>query len=71
MSELDDVLQRDMEGKVNWLVSKVNDIENRVKNIEVNHLAHIENEVKKLTKSVSIILTIGLSVLTGINFVGL
>jgi len=67
MSDLDDVLQRDTDGKVTWLVSKVNDLDNRVETIETNHLVHIESEIKRLGKVVGIILTIGFSVITGIN----
>jgi hypothetical protein len=71
MSDLDEVLQRDIEGKVTWLVSKVNEIDNRVEIIETNHLTHIEQEIKGLTKTVSIIMAIGMTLMTGINFVGL
>jgi|TARA_B100000131_G_scaffold320896_2_gene370180 hypothetical protein len=71
MSDLDDVLQRDLEGKVTWLVSKVSEIDNRVEVIETNHLTHIEKELKSLTKTVSIIMAIGMTLMTGINFVGL
>ena len=70
-SDLDDVLQRDIDGKVTWLVSKVSQIDNRVEIIETNHLAHIESEIKRLTKTVSIIMAIGMTLMTGINFVGL
>jgi tetrahydromethanopterin S-methyltransferase subunit G len=65
--ELDDVLQRDLEGKVTWLVSTVNDIDNRVENIESNHLTHIEKEIGLLRKGILIIAGIGLTVLTGMN----
>ena len=71
MSDLDEVLQRDIEGKVTWLVSKDNEIDNRVEIIETNHLTHIEQEIKGLTKTVSIIMAIGMTLMTGINFVGL
>lgn len=67
MSDLDEVLQRDTDGKINWLVSKVSDLDNRVHTIETNHLVHIEGEIKNLTKIVGIILTLGFSIITGIN----
>lgn len=67
MSDLDEVLQRDTDGKVTWLVSKVSELDNRVETIETNHLVHIEGEIKSLTKTVSIILAIGFSLITGIN----
>ncbi len=65
--DLDNVLQRDLEGKVTWLVSTVNDIDNRVENIESNHLTHIEKELSQLRKGILLIAGIGLTVLTGMN----
>ena len=41
--DLDDVLQRDTDGKVTWLVSTVNDIDKRVEVIETNHLSYPPN----------------------------
>jgi hypothetical protein len=67
LDDLDEVLQRDAEGKINWLVSKVNHLDNRVETIETNHLVHIEGEIKGLAQKVSIILAIGFSIMTGIN----
>jgi len=67
MTDLDDVLQRDMEGKVTWLVSTVNDIDQRVEKIETNHLAHIEKEFILLRKAIVIIAGVGLTLLTGMN----
>ena len=67
MTDLDDVLQRDMEGKVTWLVSTVNDIDQRVEKIETNHLAHIEQEFALLRKAIIVIAGIGLTLLTGMN----
>jgi len=48
--DLDDVLQRDTDGKVTWLVSTVSDIDKRVEVIETNHLSHIEKELGLLRK---------------------
>lgn len=67
LEDLDEVLQRDAEGKINWLVSKVNHLDKRVETIETNHLVHIEGEIKGLAQKVSIILAIGFSIMTGIN----
>lgn len=67
LSDLDEVLQRDTDGKITWLVSKVADLDNRVETIETNHLVHIEGEIKNLTQKVSIILMVGFSIITGIN----
>ena len=65
--DLDDVLQRDTDGKVTWLVSTVNDIEKRVEVIETNHLSHIEKELGMLRKGLLIIAGVGLTLLTGMN----
>tara|TARA_A100001391_G_scaffold40259_2_gene22534 strand:+ start:6227 stop:6457 length:231 start_codon:yes stop_codon:yes gene_type:complete len=67
LSDLDEVLQRDTDGKITWLVSKVSDLDNRVETIETNHLVHIEGEIKSLAQKVSIILMVGFSIITGIN----
>ncbi len=64
---LDDVLQRDTDGKVTWLVSTVNDIDKRVEVIETNHLTHIEEEINILRKGMMIIAGVGLTILTGMN----
>tara|TARA_Y100000361_G_scaffold121909_1_gene113986 strand:+ start:1885 stop:2097 length:213 start_codon:yes stop_codon:yes gene_type:complete len=65
--ELDDVLQRDTDGKVTWLVSTVSDIDKRVEIIETNHLTHIEKEIGLLRKGFLIIAGVGLTLLTGMN----
>ena len=67
MSELDEVLNRDTDGKVTWLVSKVNTIDQRIDTIEGNHLHHIEKDISMIKKiGLSTIIIIG-SILTGIN----
>ena len=65
--DLDDVSQRDTDGKVTWLVSTVNDIDKRVEVIETNHLSHIEKELGILRKGLLIIAGVGLTLLTGMN----
>lgn len=65
--DLDDVLQRDTDGKVTWLVSTVSDIDKRVEVIETNHLSHIEKELNLLRKGLLIIAGVGLTLLTGMN----
>lgn len=65
--DLDDVLQRNTDGKVTWLVSTVNDIDKRVEVIETNHLSHIEKELGMLRKGLLIIAGVGLTLLTGMN----
>tara|TARA_R110002020_G_scaffold3967_1_gene17418 strand:+ start:11742 stop:11957 length:216 start_codon:yes stop_codon:yes gene_type:complete len=65
--DLDDVLQRDTDGKVTWLVSTVSNIDKRVEVIETNHLTHIEKEIGILRKGMLIIAGVGLTILTGMN----
>jgi hypothetical protein len=65
--DLDDVLQRDTDGKVTWLVSTVSNIDKRVEVIETNHLTHIEKERGILRKGMLIIAGVGLTILTGMN----
>ena len=68
MDDLDEVLNRDMEGKINWLVSNVSSIENRVSIIESNHLTHIERDIQLIKKVGMMVITGAVTVLTGINF---
>jgi len=67
MSDLDEVLERDSEGKINWLVSKVNDIDKRVHTIETNHLFHMEKDMLMLRRGVYILAAIGVTYLTGVQ----
>ena len=68
MEDLDEVLNRDMEGKINWLVSNVSSIENRVSIIESNHLKHIERDIQLIKKVGMMVITGAVTVLTVINF---
>jgi len=40
-SDIDEVLSRDTEGKLNWLVGEVTEIKQDVSVIKNNHLSHI------------------------------
>tara|TARA_R110000751_G_C13418480_1_gene439961 strand:+ start:82 stop:291 length:210 start_codon:yes stop_codon:yes gene_type:complete len=67
MSELDEVLNRDTDGKVTWLVSKVNTIDQRIDTIEGNHLHHIEKDISMIKKvGIWSLIVVG-TLLTGIN----
>tara|TARA_R110001599_G_scaffold282_6_gene1249 strand:- start:45681 stop:45899 length:219 start_codon:yes stop_codon:yes gene_type:complete len=67
VTDLDEVLERDSDGKINWLVSKVNDIDTRVHTIETNHLFHMEKDMAMLRKGVFILAGIGITYLTGVQ----
>jgi hypothetical protein len=67
MSDLDEVLERDSDGKINWLVSKVNDIDTRVYTIETNHLFHMERDMAMLRRGVYLLAGIAITYLTGVQ----
>ena len=67
MSELDEVLGRDSDGKLNWLVGKVTDITEDISIIKSNHLFHIERDLRRLSKVVGGIVVFLVSAYTGIQ----
>ena len=67
MDDLDDVLNRDMDGKINWLVSEVTELNQSVSTIKDNHLFHIEKDIGLLKRTVLFITLAGASLLTGVN----
>ena len=67
MDDLDDVLNRDMDGKINWLVSEVTELNQSVSTIKDNHLFHIEKDIGLLKRTVLFITLAGVSILTGVN----
>jgi len=67
MDDLDDVLNRDMDGKINWLVSEVTELNQSVSTIKDNHLFHIEKDISLLKRTVLFITLAGASILTGVN----
>ncbi len=67
MDDLDEVLNRDTDGKINWLVSNFNELHQSVETIKNNHLYHIEKDINLLKKSVLSIVLVGITALTGVN----
>ena len=67
MDDLDDVLNRDMDGKINWLVSEVTELNQSVSTIKDNHLFHIEKDIGLFKRTVLFITLAGASLLTGVN----
>ena len=67
MDDLDEVLNRDTDGKINWLVSNFNELHQSVKTIKNNHLYHIEKDINLLKKTVLSIVLVGVTALTGVN----
>tara|TARA_Y100000593_G_scaffold94859_1_gene196692 strand:+ start:10269 stop:10481 length:213 start_codon:yes stop_codon:yes gene_type:complete len=69
MTDLHEVLDLDTDGKLNYLVAKTYEIENRLDIIENNHLHHIELGMNEVKKRLYLISAVILSVLTGQNLV--
>ena len=69
MVDLHEVLELDADGKLNYLVAKTYEIENRLDVIENNHLHHIELGMNEVKKRLYLISAVILSVLTGQNMV--
>lgn len=67
MDDLDEVLNRDTDGKINWLVSNFNELHQSVEIIKNNHLHHIEKDINLLKKTVLSIVLVGVTALTGVN----
>ena len=67
MDDLDEVLNRDTDGKINWLVSNFNELHQSVETIKNNHLYHIEKDINLLKKTVLSIVLVGVTALTGVN----
>ena len=67
MDDLDEVLNRDTDGKINWLVSNFNELHQSVEIIKNNHLYHIEKDINLLKKTVLSIVLVGITALTGVN----
>ncbi len=66
---LDEVMGLDADEKLNYLVAKTYDIDNRLDVIENNHLHHIEMGMNEVKKRLYLISAVILSVLTGQNMV--
>ena len=71
MKDLDEVLEMDTDGKVNWLVAKTHQIDTRLDDMAHNHLVHIESGLADVKKRLYIISGIIVTVLTGQNYVGI
>ena len=69
MRDLDEILGSDTDDKVNWLIAKLDDVDNRLHIIETNHLAHLETGMNEVKKRLYLISAVILTVLTGQNMV--
>jgi|TARA_R100000479_G_scaffold115869_2_gene58895 hypothetical protein len=67
MTDLDDVLSRDIDGKLIWVVSEITDIKNDISIIKDNHLTHIEKDVATMKKIITGVVAFLVSAFTGIQ----
>lgn len=50
-NDLDEVLSRNTDGKINWIVAEVTDMKQDISIIKSNHLFHIEKDMATMKKS--------------------
>lgn len=67
MSNLDEVLNRDTDGKINWLVAEVSEVKSDVNTIKNNHLFHIEKDMNLLKRWIYGLTAFVITALTGIK----
>jgi len=66
-NDLDEVLGRDTDGKITWLVSEVSDLKTDMHIIKNNHLHHIEKDMATLKKGLITVASVVVTILTGIQ----
>ena len=66
-NDLDDVLSRDIDGKLIWVVGEITDIKNDISLIKDNHLTHIEKDLATMKKIVAGVVAFLVSAFTGIQ----
>lgn len=66
-NNLDDVLSRDSDGKLNWLVSEVTDMKQDISIIKNNHLHHIEKDMATMKKVLGGVVAFLVTAFTGIQ----
>ena len=67
MKDLDEILNKDQESKINWLVGEMYYLKQEIKTIKTNHLHHINEDIVMLKRKLYIISGIIISFLTGQN----
>ena len=66
-NDLDDVLSRDSDGKLNWLVSEVTDMKQDISIIKNNHLHHIEKDMATMKKVLGGVVAFLVTAFTGVQ----
>jgi len=67
MKDLDEILNKDQESKINWLVGEMYFLKQEIKTIKNNHLHHINEDILMLKRKMYIITGAIVTFLTGIN----
>lgn len=66
-SDLDEVLSRNSDGKLNWLVSEVTDMKQDISIIKNNHLHHIEKDMATMKKVLGGVVAFLVTAFTGVQ----
>jgi len=66
-SDLDEVLSRNSDGKLNWLVSEVTDMKQNISIIKNNHLHHIEKDMATMKKVLGGVVAFLVTAFTGVQ----
>ena len=67
MKDLDEILNKDQESKINWIVGELYYLKQEIRNIKSNHLHHINEDILVLKKKLYIISGVIITFLTGQN----
>ena len=67
MKDLDEILNKDQESKINWIVGELYYLKQEIRNIKSNHLHHINEDILVLKKKLYIISGVNITFLTGQN----
>ena len=55
MKDLDEILNKDQESKINWMVGEIYYLKQEMKIIKTNHLHHINEDIIMLKKKLYVI----------------
>lgn len=67
MKDLDKILEKDQESKINWMISQIWEIKHEITIIKSNHLHHINEDIVLLKRKLYVISAMIVAFLTGQN----
>ena len=67
MKDLDEILNKDQESKINWMVGEIYYLKQEMKIIKTNNLHHINEDIIMLKKKLYLITGAIVTFLTGLN----